>query len=332
MTLRLSQIALADGGRAVAAAAGDAAHARVVNGPTTIRELALLAIERGLGLQALVKELESGETVDLNQALAEGRVLAPVEHPDPAHMLVTGTGLTHLGSAQGRDQMHRALADDTQLTDSMRMFKIGLEGGKPQAGSPGAQPEWFYKGDGSVVAAPEAPLVSPAFALDAGEEPEIVGIYVIGPDGTPFRVGYALGNELSDHVTEKINYLYLAHSKIRPCSLGPEILVGDLPADVRGTSRIRRDGQVAWEGPFVSGEDHMCHSIRNLEEHHFKYALFRRPGDVHAHFFGTATLSFSEGFTTRPDDVFEIEADAFNLPLRNPLVTAPTDVAPVRGL
>ena len=141
-------------------------------------------------------------------------------------MLVTGTGLSHLGSAEGRDKMHKDLAEASTLTDSMRMFKLGLEGGKPGAGQEGVQPEWFYKGDGSVVAAPGKPLESPSFALDGGEEPEIVGLYLIGPDGTPWRIGFALGNEFSDHVTEKQNYLYLAHSKLRMCSLGPELLLG----------------------------------------------------------------------------------------------------------
>ena len=30
---------------------------------------------------------------------------------------------------------------------------MGLEGGKPAAGQVGAQPEWFYKGDGSILVA-----------------------------------------------------------------------------------------------------------------------------------------------------------------------------------
>jgi hypothetical protein len=141
----------------------------------------------------------------------------------------------------------------------------------------------------------------------------------IGPDGMPRRLGYCIANEFSDHVTERHNYLWLAHSKLRQAALGPELLVGDLPADVRGTSRIRRGGEVLWEKPFLSGEANMSHSIANLEHHHFKYGLFRRPGDVHVHFFGTATLSFSEGVQTLPGDVFEIEAAPFSLPLRNPL-------------
>lgn len=76
----------------------------------------------------------------------------------------------------------------------------------------------------------------------------------------------------------------------------------------------------------------MSHSIANLEHHHFKYALFRRPGDIHVHFFGTATLSFSEGIATRPGDVFEIEAAPFGLPLRNRLVRAEQEAFAVRPL
>jgi hypothetical protein len=218
--------------------------------------------------------------------------------------------------------MHKDLAEAATLTDSMRMFKLGLEGGKPGPGREGVQPEWFYKGDGTIVARPGRPLAMPSFALDGGEEPEVVGLYLVGPDGMPWRVGFALGNEFSDHVTEKENYLYLAHSKLRACSIGPELLLGDLPADVGGSSRIWRGGEIAWERPFLSGEANMCHSIENLERHHFKYPLFRRPGDVHAHFFGTSTLSFADGFRTQAGDVFEIEADAFGRPLRNALEVA----------
>ena len=165
-------------------------------------------------------------------------------------------------------------------------------------------------------------------ALDAGEEPEIAGIYLIDTDGTPVRLGFALANEFSDHVTERGNYLWLAHSKLRNAALGPELLLGALPADVRGTSRIVRDGATVWEKPFVSGEANMSHSIENLEHHHFKYALFRRPGDVHVHFFGTATLSFSDGVQTAPGDVFEISAAPFHLPVRNPIaIDAPVSVS-----
>jgi hypothetical protein len=323
MPLRLVQFTTRDGARAVAALSEDRG-ARLVEGVDSTYALAGRAIAKGISLQQAVDQAGLGAGVDIHAALAEGRVLPPLDHPsDPAHLIVSGTGLTHLGSAEGRDKMHRRLESEANLTDSMKMFKLGLETGKPAAGREGSQPEWFYKGDGSIVAAPEAPFLSPSFAADGGEEPEMVGLYLIGPDGTPFRLGFALGNEFSDHVTERFNYLWLAHSKLRVCAFGPELRVGELPPSVQGRSRIRRGNELIWDKPFLSGENNMSHSIANLETHHFKYALFRRPGDVHVHFFGTATLSFSEGVKTQDGDVFELEADAFLLPLRNSLAAAP---------
>ena len=133
-------------------------------------------------------------------------------------------------------------------------------------------------------------------------------------------------------MTEKHNYLWLAHSKLRQASLGPELFVGDLPHDIRGTARIRRGGMVAWEKPFLTGEANMAHSLANLEHHHFKYRLFRRPGDVHVHFFGTSTASFADGFVTQDADVFEIEAPPFTLPLTNPLRASTEAAVPVRAV
>jgi hypothetical protein len=303
-----------------------------VPGVDSVRALAARAIANGTSLADAVAACGEGASVDLAAEFAAGHLIAPIDHEDPAHVVMTGTGLTHLGSAEGRDKMHREAAAAEKQTDSMRMFLEGVEGGKPAAGQVGQQPEWFYKGDGSQLVAPGAPLSMPAFAKDGGEEPELAGIYLIGPDGTPFRLGLCLANEFSDHVTERHNYLWLAHSKLRQASLGPEIVVGTPPSDVRGSSRILRGGEVLWEKPFLSGEDNMSHSLANLEAHHFKYALFRRPGDIHIHFFGTATLSFSDGVKTETGDVFEIEAAPFTLPLRNPLARDAETPVSVRAL
>ncbi len=297
---------------------------RIVKGVASVYDLALAAAETATTLAEKVKKQGLGEQIDLEQAYAAGDMLSPINHRNTANLHLTGTGLTHLGSAATRDAMHKNLAEKDQqtLTDSMKIFRMGLEGGKPKPGEVGVQPEWFYKGNGATATAPGAPLLSPAFALDGGEEPEVAGIYVIGKDGTPFRVGFALSNEFSDHVTERINYLYLAHSKLRPASFGPEIRVGPPPADIRGISRIKRQGKVIWEKPFLSGEANMSHSFDNLEHHHFKYELFRQPGDVHVHMFGTATLSFADGIKAEEGDVFEIDCADFGLPLRNPLKIA----------
>ncbi|MEN2787234.1 AraD1 family protein [Sphingomonas qilianensis] len=327
MTISLVQFRGGDGARGVAVIGADD-QPRIVPGATTTLALAQAAIVAGRSLGDIVAAAGEGAPIDL----ATVTLLAPIDHPDSAHLLMTGTGLTHLGSAEGRDKMHRAIDAAATQTDSMKMFLMGVEGGKPADGAVGAQPEWFYKGDGTALIAPGEALPSPDFALDAGEEPEIAGIYLIDAAGAPVRIGFALANEFSDHVTERGNYLWLAHSKLRPAALGPELLIGDLPASVEGTSRIVRGGETIWQKPFVSGEANMSHSIANLEHHHFKYALFRRPGDVHVHFFGTATLSFSDDVRTQPGDVFEIAAAPFRLPVSNPIaVAAPAPVA-VRAL
>ncbi|QRM56386.1 AraD1 family protein [Sinorhizobium sp. BG8] len=330
----ISQVKNEDGTISVVVRQQQGENGRVVKGAPSVHALALEAADSGRSLQAVVDAYGLGETIDLDKAYADGRMLPPITHPDPAHLHLTGTGLTHLGSAATRDSMHKKTSEAAEetLTDSMKMFKMGLEGGKPKAGEKGVQPEWFYKGNGTQAVAPGAPLTSPSFALDGGEEPEMAGIYVISSDGTPFRLGFAVANEFSDHVTERINYLYLAHSKLRQASYGPEIRVGVAPEDIRGFSRIVRGGKVLWEKPFVSGEANMSHTFANLEYHHFKYGLFRVPGEVHVHMFGTATLSFGDGISTQEGDVFEIGAEGFGLPLRNPLAVAKEEQIEVRQL
>ena len=181
--MRLAQFIDENGKRALGVTARG--ESRLVKGARTMLDLARQAIAEGVSLRKLIADRGVGKPVDLARALKEKRVLTPIDHKDPAHVIVTGTGLTHLGSAEGRDKMHKDLADPAKLTNSMRMFKLGLEGGKPGRGETGAQPEWFYKGDGSILAAPEGDLPSPAFALDGGEEPEIVGIYLIDDAGLP---------------------------------------------------------------------------------------------------------------------------------------------------
>ncbi|MBY8827977.1 AraD1 family protein [Hephaestia mangrovi] len=330
MYSRLIQHRADDGRRRVILAEGDEAF--FLDGVSTTLDLARAALAEGVTLTAAARARRSSEPANLAAALDAGRLLPAIDHPDSARIMLAGTGLTHLGSAEGRDAMHKAAAEAAHQTDSMRMFLEGVEGGKPAPGQTGQQPEWFYKGDGQALVGPEAPLTSPFFAGDGGEEPELAGIYLIDDDGAPWRLGVALANEFSDHVTERHNYLWLAHSKLRQAALGAELLLGSPPTDIRGTSRIRRDGAVLWEKPFLTGEDNMSHTLANLEAHHFKYPGFRRPGDVHVHFFGTATLSCADQIETQVGDQFEIEAAPFALPLRNPLAEAAPESIAVRSL
>jgi len=317
--LRIVQFATKDNSTHVGLVDGD--QLRMLKEVNSTYALTQRVFESGKSLKELVETLVGNETVSYDPLIENKQVLLPLEHPDPYRSWITGTGLTHLGSAASRDEMHQKLkgSDPDELTDSMKMFQMGLEDGKMVNGEPGVQPEWFYKGNGLSVVPTGHDLVSPPFALDGGEEPELAGLYVIDPNGEPFRVGFAIGNEFSDHKMEKINYLYLAHSKLRASAYGPEILISELPDHLVGLSSIKRGNKVVWEKEFLTGNANMSHNIANLEHHHFKYDMFRQPGDVHVHYFGTSVASFADGIEVQNGDRFEISIPELGKPLINPL-------------
>ncbi len=286
----------------------------------SVYELAMRAANDGVSVEEIINDFMTGKSIDYDQAIIDGLIVSPISHPDSHKQILSGTGLTHLGSATSRSKMHSENVNEAskkQSTDTERMFQLGLEGGKGTLDQPGVAPEWFYKGTGESVNAPFSAITMPAFSLDAGEEAELAGIYIVNTKGKVFRVGYSLANEFSDHVTEKKNYLYLAHSKLRNCSFGPEIFIGDLPEEVTGTVSLSRGDEQYWHSEFLSGEKHMCHSIENLEYHHFKYEQFRQPGQLHVHFFGAAVLSFSQGISIKNGDVISMECSIMTRPLRN---------------
>ena len=254
---------------------------------------------------------------DIYSGRSDWRILPAMDHPsEPARCIVSGTGLTHVKSAQNRQAMHKS---SEAPTDSMRMYEWGLEGGRPDPGQIGIAPEWFHKGWGTTLRAHGEPLIVGAHAEDGGEEPEIAAIYVIDPNGEPRRIGMAIGNEFSNHRLEKRNYLYLAASKLMPCALGPELTLDANFERVPGEVSIERDGETLWRREIVSGESVMSHSLTNLEHHHFKFPGHRRPGDVHVHFLGADAFSFGEGIELRDGDLMQIRFEGFGRPLRNPL-------------
>ncbi len=290
----------------------------------SVYALAWAAVCAGGKLAELVKAKASTETLEyeaIYTGAAAWKILPPWDQPEePARCLVSGTGLTHLGSAKNRQAMHGAAE---AMTDSMRMFQLGVEAGKPAPGTAGAAPEWFYKGNGTILRAHGEPLEVPDFAEDGGEEAEVAGCYLVGPDGRPWRVGLAPGNEFSDHVFEKKNYLNLAGSKIRTCALGPELTITDAFETVPGKVAIERGGKAVWEKAIATGEAEMCHSLANIEHHHFKFATHRRPGDAHVHYFGAVALSFGDGVKLVDGDVMRVEFPALGRALRNPVRVTP---------
>ncbi len=291
----------------------------------SVYALAQAALAGGIPLTALVRQHATDEWLDYDEIYAgqsAWRLLVPINHPvDAARCMISGTGLTHLGSAKTREAMHGKT--DAELSDSMKIFRWGLERGRPAAGEIGIAPEWFCKGNGALLRALDEPLDVPPYAEDGGEEAEIAGLYLIGPDGTPHRLGLAVGNEFSDHVFERKNYLNLAGSKARTCAIGPELVIDPDFQSVPGKVTVSRAGRQLWTKDIASGEAEMCHSLANLEHHHFKFEAHRRPGDLHVHYFGAHSLSYGEGVQLADGDVMEISFAGFGRALRNPLRVLP---------
>jgi hypothetical protein len=298
---------------------------RCLTGVRSVYELVQECLSSSTQLSERALALANGEVLAYDviySGASEWHLLAPIDLPgSPSRLMIPGTGLTHLGSAKERQAMHIAEAPKAAepVTDSMRMFQWGVEGGRPPIGEIGIAPEWFYKGTGVMLQAPLAPLTIPAYAEDGGEEAEVAGIYVIGEDGTPYRIGMAAGNEFSDHQFEKRNYLNLAGSKLRTCSLGPELVVGAAFQAVTGEARIERGADTIWSKKLTTGEENMCHSLANLEHHHFKFEGHRQPGDVHVHFFGAHSLSFGDGVVLEDGDWMEVRYEGLGRALRNPI-------------
>lgn len=313
---------------------------------TRVTDAYRFAVKQGGTLTSCLKSLAERSTIRLSYAdllarktLADGPILRPpVDHVDPYRVLIAGTGLTHLGSMQSRDQMHvstgmppkTTAANEPPKTDSRKMFEWGLEGGRPPASTRGVAPEWFYKGNGLILRGPGESLDIPDFTSDGGEEPEIVGCYLIDDRGQPVRLGFAVGNEWSDHATEKLNYLYLAPSKLRTCSIGPELCIGHDFQEIELRCTVSRGAQVLYDsGTLWSGEKHMCHSLANMEDHHFKYPQHRIPGDIHLHFFGTSKLSYgSRDWQYVDGDEIQVSTTGFSAPLVNVVRKSPQSPVP----
>ena len=318
MTTRLVQLQNNDA-RKVALVAEP--NLRLLREFATIYDLAKYAIDNETTIARVLANVTSDEALPyeaIYRGASDWRLLPVIDHPhDAARCLVSGTGLTHTASAKNRNAMH-AVADD-ELTDSMKMFRWGVEGGRPAEGKVGAAPEWFYKGCGTILRAHNEPLLVPPHAEDGGEEPEVAGVYLIGKNGAPYRVGLTQGNEFSDHLFEKRNYLYLAGSKLHTCAVGPELVIDHDFRSVPGTVAVERDGAVLWSHDIKSGDDEMCHSLRNIEHHHFKHAAHRRPGDIHLHFFGADAFSFGAGLRLADGDLMRVNFADFGRELRNPV-------------
>ena len=110
----------------------DEPHVRLLDGCSSFYELAQTAIDVPKKLSEVAQQRRQGDKLDC-EPIYTGRSewqMLPATEPPPVSAcgLISGTGLTHIGSARGRQSMHATVTEDL---DSMKMFRWGVEGGRP---------------------------------------------------------------------------------------------------------------------------------------------------------------------------------------------------------
>src|SRR5688500_5716823 len=88
----------------------DEPRLRLIDDVDSVYALARAALTSGTSLGALARGLATGVALDydaIHAGRSEWRLHVPIDHPEePSRCLVSGTGLTHLGSARDRQAMH----------------------------------------------------------------------------------------------------------------------------------------------------------------------------------------------------------------------------------
>jgi hypothetical protein len=285
---RLVQIIHPEYGRRIALVNGeDELH--LLSTYRTAYDFALAAIETGQKMRDLLSTDLSGIVLDYREvhALRSGwRFLPSFDHPQhTACCLVSGCANAH-----------------------------GVVNGAVPAAPP-----WFTKGNGMHLRAHGEPLTIPGFAAGGAEEAELAGVYLIGPDGIPRRVGLTPGNEFADPAMAAKDARLLSRAKLRTCAIGPELALDAEFMDVTGSVAVERGGARVWCKEIRTGEKHTAFRLEQIEQHHFKFDAHRIPGDAHVHFLGGSISSFGDGVVLEEGDEVVIQWEGFGRALRNPI-------------
>ena len=291
--MRLVQFRDQEGRRAVAVS--HAGGHRRLEEIETVYELVLAALESGASLAKTAAGFQSAQVIDVEAALREGRLLPPIEHPVPTRCWVTGS-----------------------------------EGARSPSGGGESPPSWFFRGSGSTLVAAEKPLAMPGFAPGGAPEAQVAGLFVIADDGVPCQVGWCLAHPVVDQALARSGGA--GHARLRATAIGPELLLGELPAALPAKAAVVRAGKVLAETWLDLGRAGMARSHADLIRDHFRYGMHRRPGDVHIHCFGSGSGHAAAAPGNDPEQLFELTCAAFGLPLRNPVVTLDAPAPEVRLL
>ncbi|MGP9791979.1 hypothetical protein [Roseinatronobacter sp. NSM] len=277
----LSQIRAEDGMLHVVAREGTEAF--VICDCASTYDLARDCANRSITLKQRIAKLGLGGAVDVEGALAQGRVLAPIHHPDPTQMFLSGAILNDAGFVETASAVATA---------------------------------WTYKGDGRAIGAPGMALLVNDRTLDRGTGPSVAVVYIVSDSGTPFRIGCAMANDFSDRILTTQSYASMAQGGLRPLGLGPELVLATLPERIRGSLRLVTDADAITDISVSTGQDGLKAVITRLERDHFASGSLCQPGQLHI-----LVIALGGGITSSATigDMTTLTLSGFGLPLSNPL-------------
>lgn len=118
-------------------------------------------------------------------------------------------------------------------------------------------------------------------------------------------------HKFSDHVFERRSDLNFVASKLRRCSLGPELEIDATFNERPCQAGNLRNEKALWEEQKRAGELKMGHSIANPEHHRFEFSARHQAGFGHVRFMGADCQSLSEGIGLGPGDAAEVRFQNF---------------------
>jgi hypothetical protein len=263
----------------------DGADLHLLGTYRSIYQFAQVTLETGHRLRDILSTDLTGIALDYGPVWSletEWRFLPSFDHPhETGRCLVSGAGLTHAATGSDRG------------------------------------PALFYKGSGLVLCAHGDPLAVPEFAAGGAEEAEVAAVYVVDRAGVPRRVGLTPGNEFCDPAQAEAHPAAHAHSKLRPCSIGPELWLDAAFEEISGAVSVRRGSEPLWSAELLTGNRHTRYPLEEIEASLFRHAGHRRPGDVHIHFLGSPATSYACGVRLQPGDEMMVAWEGFGRPLVN---------------
>ena len=293
--MRLVQLAGPDGRRV---ALVEEPRLRLLEGCRSVYDLASECLKEGVSLprghRTARGPTNSSTTTPFMRAQSDWRICPSADVPsEPARCLVSGTGLTHKASAKNRDAMHAAAQ---AVTDSTRMYQSGVEGGKPAPGRSGSRARVVLQGMRHGAAG--AQRAADCSGIRGGRRRGA------GSSGrVPDRCARARRGGSDSRWAMSFPITCWSARTIciwRPRNCAPAPSVRNswwMAISIWCPERYRSNAasRILWSREIRTGESAMCHSLANIEHHHFKFEFHRRPGDLHIHFFGADAFSFGDG-------------------------------------